>query len=123
MSPYQSKEFKELQKQWYQKLKENGFEDIENTNSKKEYLSSWSSKYAEPSRRDRIESTRRYFELARQFYNSHSFKDEREKQMWAFHAEGQSLREIAKEVGVTRWRVHMTILSLAPIMLKGIVDD
>ena len=90
-----SKEFKKLQKKWYDILKKDGFEDAE---SDEAHLKFWSSQYFQINFEPTAFNARKeYFDFADKFLNEHKFLSLYEKQAWHYHCEGLSLREIVKE--------------------------
>lgn len=98
---YQSNEFKKLKKLWYQKLKEIGFEDVEqNPDSNKEpYLKEWHSHYFQGRHNPAgFLIQREYYYRASQFLNSYNFESELERNIWALHANGKSYRQITIEL-------------------------
>lgn len=101
--------FKKLQQRWYKKLKAKGFKDIEKPNSP--HLKTWTSYtgadaeaasgfVSEPNR-VKLE----YYDLARKFLQTHTFKSERHRQMFEMHVEGLGYRQIAKRFKVTKFKV------------------
>lgn len=89
--------FKALQNKWYQKLKEEGFKEIEDTDSPKEFLKSWHSHYFfHRYSADEIQEGQDYFRMCDDFYWRYaSFKNKTEKEIWRLHSEGYSRRKIA----------------------------
>lgn len=98
MSPplHKTKKFKDLQKLWYKKLKDDGFDDIE----KNEYrLKLWHSvHFRDPRRSDPevVSARHSYYRIAGQFLFDHKFDTLLEKQIWKHHSEGKSIRDIEK---------------------------
>lgn len=87
--------FMNLQKIWYAKLKQLGFNDIEDTNSPKEFLKVWEStnwvkQYTPEAFQDRAE----YYRLAGLFLHDYTFESFYEETIWRLHSEGKSLRAI-----------------------------
>ena len=115
-----NKNFKELQKKWYKKLKDAGFHDVEQE--------SWYMDRLAPSKSyenavERFNSREEYYRLAGQFLHSYKFESNLDKLVWTYHSDGLSVREIAKQLGqhrirLTRNPVHQIIKRLANIMLK-----
>jgi hypothetical protein len=131
-----STSLKDLQKVWYRKLKESGFQDIERENDPDSLKIASINVIGRPVRGRRLLSREVYFQLAGVFYHHHEFKDEDEKRIWELHAEGLSHREItatlkARYGGVKgtkytkygRQRVWRTIRLLADQMLKENNED
>lgn len=84
-----SKEFKELQKEWYKKLKDSGFRDVEK--NERELIAP--SEIAP----ETFEETVAYYRMARRFLEDHDFVSPFNAAVWFLHCEGLSAREIARE--------------------------
>lgn len=97
-----SKQFKDLQAKWYEKLAEEGFQEIENVRTGQ--LKQWSMHYVQ-CKRDKdfalnlIQETNQYFHSAQTVLNDYQFKTERERRIWELHCEGLSTRQIADRMG------------------------
>lgn len=96
---FQSKAFKRLRDEWYQKLKENGFTDIEDTRSAVERLKTWDSSYFADKRRPLIvrQAQEEYYYEATHLLATH--KEEFTPvtfEVWRLHADGLSCRTIAQ---------------------------
>lgn len=108
-----SKQFKELQKTWYDKLKNTkskqypeGFNDIEQDNG---MLKTWESSHYTKHKYNGLtleswlvskQAQVEYYTLARQWTHEHKFKSKEEKKLWELHAEGMSYREMQKKTGI-----------------------
>lgn len=117
---FKSKEFKDLQSKWYSKLKKSGFDDIEVGEKRLRFVgSSWHSEYRRYNK-DKIEAKENYYRLAGQFTYDNVFKDELEKHIWRLHAEGFSIREIAKILKKKTYKafVHETLQALEKKMIN-----
>lgn len=91
---------KDLISHWYKRLKDEGFEDIEDTNSPNGMLKSWHHfRFQAQYDPDTFSAREKYYQLATHFLHSHTFHSELERQVWFLHSEGKSVREIAKETG------------------------
>ena len=91
--PLKNKEFLTLQQEWYDKLKAEGFEDIEQPDGN---LKSWHSFYFALNHNEvTADSLKEYFHLATQFMHDNDFKSKLEQFIWAHHIDGRSVREIA----------------------------
>lgn len=55
------------------------------------------------------QSQAEYYRLAAIFYHDKEFKDCREREIWGLHAEGFSVREIAKKINLTPRQVFYSI--------------
>lgn len=87
-----NKAFTALQIIWYEKLKQKGFVDIEESTS--DNLKSWASRYAlkDPTR---FEAHQTYYVLAGQFLHSYDFPNAHKRRIWALHSEGKTVRQIS----------------------------
>lgn len=116
MSQFKTKQFRRLQHQFYKKLKDTGFEDIEEINSSKEMLKTWASNI-KPDRHRSAE----YFDQANDFYYTFSFDSEKDKDVWRHHADGESVRQIERHYnrrGYRKSTVAKIVWRLSRIMLK-----
>lgn len=118
-------ELKTLQKVWYKKLKENGFEDIEDTSSPREYLKTWHSSYFQVRYTPEIfDLKQEYYRRASQFLHDHTFVDIIQKKIWELHAEGQSVRAISlalEPLGIqmNKDQVHKVVVGLVKQMKES----
>lgn len=121
MSQFKSKEFRNLQKDWYKKLANTGFEDIEDTSSQNEFLKSWSSEINE--------TGQEYYYMAEHFLSEYSFQDDDEKLIWEMHTNGKSERDIAiafkrrRKRGLKKSNIHCIIDRLRKMMLYRFSND
>lgn len=102
-NPFDNKEFKELQSTWYKKLEDTGFVEIEQPDGN---LKKWSS-YLVSQAYEVRQAKEEYFRAAGKFLYDHKFKDEYERQVWAFHAQGLSLYKTVdalKALGLKAYR-------------------
>jgi hypothetical protein len=90
MSNYDSKEFKKLQKEWYKKLEDTGFVDIEVHEG--HHRQSRDKNHNTPTYRA---SKEEYYRMATYFLNDHKFKSNLEKAIWDYHTNGIGCRDIA----------------------------
>ncbi len=116
-----SKEFKALQADWYKKLNDDGFSDIEDLEGN--LRTSANHNIENQQTLASFEHRQEYYRLAGFFYNDFSFKDDFKKKVWGMHAEGVAVREIAKalkEEGYPahRDKVDKTIQTLRKLMIK-----
>ncbi len=116
-----SKDFKKLQKQWYSKLKDDGFQDIEQD---EDNLIQWHSKLFVKTRRDIVtDSKEEYYRLAGHFLYDFKFKTRLEKTIWKYHAEGMSIQKITdllKDEGYKVYRsgIHKILQRLTNLMVN-----
>lgn len=110
-------DLKSLRAKWYLKLKEAGFEDIEDTESPREFLKEWHSTWFQTHYTpESFKEKHRYFQMRTYFSKTHTFTSELEERVWCLHCEGLSYREIAKMTESNKDTVNKTILALRKIM-------
>lgn len=104
----------ELKRIWYAKLAKSGFEDIEVPDSKNELLKRWHA--ADFAKRAQTPATffakQEYFIKATEFLNWYKFASKKELKIWTLHANGATLREIAKATKLKKDKVHRIIKRL-----------
>jgi len=123
-------ELKKLQKEWYQKLKDDGFEDIEyfdQQGTPQDWLKR-SGRFVslepgvEPPQSESVKitskATRDYYLNATQLLLKVKFKNKTEKLIWESHAEGVTLRAIAKLAGCSHSRVLRIITKIKENHMK-----
>lgn len=88
---FNNDKFKKLKKEWYGKLKDTGFRDIED---ERQFLHRWSIWFQSTHTPEEYEDKQRYFIYCERFLLNHRFKNDIEKAIWSAHCEGKSLREI-----------------------------
>jgi hypothetical protein len=113
-------EFKKLQAEWYGRLKQEGFEDIEKGEKwfqgrrsgqlPKSYRGTWKNN-------PRYSLNARYYELASQLLFSHPFESEVRREIWGLHCKGIPERAIADQIKVyKKSMVHYIIASYARLI-------
>lgn len=113
-------EVKKLQKEWYDKLKSNGFEDIESPQNG--LLKVWHSHYFQNHFNVELyEAKLNYFTTAGRFLNAFTFASQLDRSIWAAHTEGKTIRAIAKALQtegtkITKTTVHQVIVRLRMMM-------
>lgn len=121
MSFYKSEKFKQEKSKWYAKLKEQGFEDIEEEHDEEDILKTWdSTQFRRRRTQAYAEENKEYYRVCSIFLHLHKFKDEREHRIWSLHCSGLSVRKIAVMVDWNKDLVHRTIMTLVDVMLGGI---
>ncbi len=97
--PKKPKTYLELREIWYKKLERSGFKDIEDMTdrdgSKFSIKVTSHSHHLKNVKRD-WESKTEYFSLAGQFLHNYRFKNNKDKVLWEYHANGLSLSDIAQ---------------------------
>lgn len=96
---YESKQFKKLQKEWYNKIASTGFEDVELFNetfgnAERCYLKRPSFKWALKWDSAILE----HFRIARNFLAHGIFASDLDKKIWELYTEGLSIRQIASKL-------------------------
>lgn len=118
---YESREFLKLRRKYYEKLKDDGFTDIE--------ITDWSTGESGNLLRGfgHMDAVRRwtpdkerYYQLARQ--KAHKLRSRKyskeDRKVWRLHAEGESFRGIERRTGVPRGRVSRIVKRIAEEMLS-----
>lgn len=119
---YLTKKFKKLQKLWNQKLRDSGFEDIEEEKYP-DLLKSWQSHYFfiryTP---EQIEEGLDYFKMATHFYwNFANFENKRDKEIWRLHSEGIPRRRITDIINALGFNISDSSVQLILADLKEIM--
>lgn len=108
-----TKDFKALERRWYQILAESGFEDIEDTRTPERFLKKWTLKFGTLNP-DLIAETRLYYEEANYLLHRHVFESKTEKLIWKLHCEGLTIEEISFRIRkYKRSMIHNIISKLA----------
>ncbi len=105
-------EFKSLQKKWYNKLAKDGFVDAEEYDSPREMLKRWHGKDFEAKDFVTIQASQAYYSEATEMLNWFEFDCKEDKQLWELHANGSSVREIAKKLKKPKSTIHDAVLRL-----------
>lgn len=107
------KTFNKLQAFWYEKLRLEGFVDIEDVRLANRPLKSWhSTKYGDLPKVN-IEATTTYFSLARNLLDTFQFKHEVHRLIWEMYCNGVSGREIANKI--KHWKKSKVCAVIAEI--------
>jgi FixJ family two-component response regulator len=110
-----------LQREWYGKLKQSGFEDIEylvDGYGVADFIKKPSGIFKKMSYDD-FTATESYYILARQFLHHYQFPTDRDQFIWSQHADGCSSRCIAKSVKTTHSTILKVINHFKEVMFKG----
>ena len=91
--PKSKTDFDLLKDEWYKKLEDSGFQDIEQD---EERLKSWSSQRYIHSDPVNWAAKFAYHQMATNFLEEYRFKNKLEQAIWEYHANGLSAREIVK---------------------------
>lgn len=101
-------ELKKLQKEWYKKLEDTGFNDIEkNESSEYNVKRPVSKRFTEKNKLFRKGTwvvKQEYYDMALEFLNVYPFPRELDKVIWEYHANGLTVRDISQtllKTGIT----------------------
>lgn len=108
--------FLEIEARWYAKLKESGFNDIEDTKHDLRPLKSWHSLRWLKTDPDSIRAKFNYYTNANHFLAIYQFENNEHKLIWMLHCEGLSIREIEKQLSLSRSSIHKIIIELKTLM-------
>jgi len=86
-----------LEQVWYKKLKQSGFEDIEDTSNHHRRLKSWHSFKYQNMDETNIQVIKLYYERAIELLNSYRFLNWEHREIWKLHCDGFSERDIVIE--------------------------
>lgn len=125
MGKNKAADFKEIEREWYERLKKEGFEDIEYSGSPSKPLKQYASYYF-IARTDPLsfESKQNYYQRASQFLHDYLFHSDQEKKIWELHCEGKTLRQIAQSIEtMNKDTVRKVILGLKETMFLYHEDE
>lgn len=97
-----SREFRRLQREWYAKLADSGFVDIErhNLHADNPYMRQHKHEVQVTLERGMLVGRQEYFRRAGHWSWDRTFLNRKEAHIWRLHANGLSYREVAREVQV-----------------------
>lgn len=114
-----TKEFIDLQKEYYDRLAKDGFDDIEDVTNEERRLIEWHSFDQHPIDPLVAEAIREYYTAASRLLYSHSFKNKTEKRIWELYCEGMTIREIESKLGrLKKSRIHRIISEISLEIVK-----
>lgn len=85
-----------LQQEWYLKLEQEGFKDIENTDTPHRPLKKWHKVKFQDVTEDHVQAKLSYYSKAKDLLRSHSFESQAHKEIWEMHSDGLSKRKIER---------------------------
>ena len=98
--------FEKLKSKWDKKLADSGFKDIENKDgSLKKEVDPRTQAYAFKEQ----ESREIYYDMAKTHLFSHMFETTLEENVWMWHVDGKSFRDIANTFNVTFYKVRQIV--------------
>ena len=125
MSPFDTLEFKELQRKWYDKLKATGFKDIELPGYQDSPFMEKNEARTHAMRKRNPEREQFFQSAGRFLYVYNKFVPET-KLMWTMHAEGRTYQDIRKAVNTSfgktysHFYIFRKIKMLTKIMLRNL---
>lgn len=103
---FNNKKFKQLKAKWDKKLLDSGFDDIEEEDGTLKYATN--PRAIKNALKDK-EEREIYYSVAREFLETHAFKNIMHRNIWELHCEGMGKLPIAEKLSVTPYRVEVTI--------------
>lgn len=129
-TPFDTPEFLALRKEWYKKLKDSGFKDIEHTDWETGESGNLMNGFSlMDAYRQYTPEQDRYFQLAVQYRRNvyqrkyMGYLEDWHVKAWTLHSNGKSYRQIQEELGVHRRHVSKYIQEEAKRMLKWARKD
>lgn len=125
MAFYETKKFKALQERWYNRLAKDGFKDAEVFKENNVYLRDLHSTYFQKKYDPKAFRYKQiYYEKAVDYVHRMPwFMSAYEFTVWHLHADGKSLRDIARELETKIGRIHKIIRRLSKMMLEEQQDE
>ncbi len=119
--PNKTPGFDELQAVWDKKLAESGFKDAEQRSDGN--LKDWDSlRFQRWYGPEEFRIKAEYYQAAGRFLHDYEFKSDIERQIWALHADGVSIRDILAQVKSPKirssWKVNHILMDLAKEMKR-----
>lgn len=105
---------KKIQAEWYQRLKDEGFDDIETS------FQFHSSYFRDLAPKLMLEKGA-YFSKASAFLNDFDFDSQLERDVWEMHSKGDTIREISRTLDISIGTSQSIVSRLRNIMLKAIL--
>jgi hypothetical protein len=100
---------------WYNKLAESGFEDIEHSSGK--LKENHNNMFARKGEHLRHQKRAAYYAAATDILNTFKFSSAEDRGLWELHADGKSIRMIAKELGASRMNIQRRLQRIKSEML------
>lgn len=113
-----TKEFQELQKEFYERLEREGFDEIEDTSNDARLLKSWHSFKFQDIDPIQAEATREYFMAAERLLHTKQFKRDLEREIWELHCKGFTSIEINAQNGMNERTIRHIVQTIAAEIKK-----
>jgi hypothetical protein len=110
MSFWGTEEFRKLQKEWYDKLAKEGFQDVELHDKS---LHTDTAKFVD------MEAIRDYYMQVSEYLYTGEFASLQDKAVWFVYSEGYSVRNIARALKLSRKKVTETVEKYIEKMNNG----
>lgn len=126
-TPQEPEDYEKLRAVWYQKLEDDGFDDIEQSDGNLKIWSVRATWRGGARTLDTIQSTETYYYLAEHFLEEYKFQNKFDQDVWRSHAAGEAIRSIVAAVNkhkrtdknkTTRDEVWKTIKRLEQAMKR-----
>lgn len=114
--PYVAPEFKALQAEWYGRLKDAGFNDIEDAKRERAPLKCWHDKRFKKISDVKIETSRSYYDRAADLLHRCQFKTPTHRRIWELHCQGLPNRKIAEELAKESDLIHYAYVKVGYII-------
>ncbi len=127
--PKDDQDLKALTKEWYAKLKAEGFNDIEDVTSAREYIKNWSTRFHFQYTPEEFQEKQEYYEIASNFLHSYDFAwipgaslvNWCDREIWRLHVEGVPYRKISEELSKNGWKMNKDTVNARVIKLVEIM--
>lgn len=103
-SPFKTPKFKALFQEWNAKLKDSGFEDIEDFTLEEPWPVFWDNFHFSRMDPDVFKARQLYYEKARALLHTYKFFKPEHKQIWAMYSEGSTIRQIAEVMNKKKYK-------------------
>ena len=113
-------DFLKLKKEWYGKLKESGFDDIEQD---EDNLKFWSCNFNRAGTATARIIAESYYNQASNFLNDFEFENPAEKFIWEQHTKGLSHDTIAKDLKIQNIKTNRTTIGIKIKKLEIVMKD
>lgn len=107
---------KQLLSLWDKRLRDSGFQDAEKNGE----LIQWDSHYFHARYTpDEFQAKQEYYQWAEALTHTHPFKSETDRHIWKLHAEGMSVREIARKLKARGVQTHKDHVARTIVRIRG----
>lgn len=115
----EKRELIRLQKEWYKKLQDEGFVDIERFDKRGNPSDILKFNFNIKGRD--LEAEEEYYSICRAYLHTFKFKNKKEYEIWRLHSEGFSYNKICKTLKkLSYWNVFATVNEIKDYMLRDL---